>query len=75
MQRGGGGGGVTRILHSLHGGGGNLVNLSLHSWCNLDSTTISNYWMSLNMLLLIMRGLSYSPKAETDNKVTTFDNS
>lgn len=75
MQRGGGGGGVTRILHSLHGGGGNLVNLSLHNWCNLDSTTISNYWMSLNMLLLIMRGLSYSPKAETDNKVTTFDNS
>lgn len=73
--RGGGGGGVTRILHSLHGGGGNLVNLSLHNWWNLDSTTISNYWMSLNMLLLIMRGLSYSPKAETDNKVTTFDNS
>ena len=63
MQRGGGGGGVTRILHSLHGGGGNLVNLSLYNWCNLD------------MLLLIMRGLSYSPKAETDNKVTTFDNS
>ena len=63
MQRGGGGGGVTRILQSLHGGGGNLVNLSLHNWCNLD------------MLLLIMRGLSYSPKAETDNKVTTFDNS
>lgn len=31
MQRGGGGG-VTRILHSLHGGGGNLVNLSLHNW-------------------------------------------
>ena len=28
------GGGVTRILHSLHGGGGNLVNLSLHNWCN-----------------------------------------
>lgn len=31
--------------------------------------------MSLNMLLLIMGGLSYSPKAETDNTVTTFDNS